>query len=78
VAVLNLVVPQVSAGSIGNRYIVGVGATGTWSGQDNDIAKIDSLSPTVWSFTTPKAGYTLYIDDENEHYKFNGSTWELI
>lgn len=57
---------------------MGVGATGAWVGRDDDIATLASLGPTVWSFTVPKKGYTLYVDDENEHYKFNGATWELI
>lgn len=66
------------AWQVGDRWIVGGSATGAWSGQDNDIAEIASLGPTVWTFTTPKAGYTLYIKDENAHYKWNGSAWTTI
>lgn len=61
--------------SIGDRYIVAAGAINAWSGKDNQIAEWDGSS---WVFTVPKKGYTLYIDDENQHYKFNGSIWEII
>ena len=63
--------------TIGDRYIIPAFAIGAWAGRTNHIAELSSLGPTVWAFTIPKKGYSIYIKDENEHYKFNGSNWEL-
>jgi len=61
-----------SSPSTGDRYIVASGATGAWSGHDNDIAEWGGSS---WSFTTPSEGYLVYIKDENDIYAFDGSNW---
>lgn len=60
---------------IGDRYIVASPATGAWAGREGHIAEWNGSS---WDFTIPKKGYTIYIEDENLHYKFNGGSWETL
>lgn len=53
-------------------YIVGVGGTGDFAGQDNDFAyRIDG----AWSFLTPGAGQLAYDQANNRLIAFNGSVW---
>lgn len=63
---------------VGDRFIVGIGATGAWAGKDNQIATIASLGPTVWTFIIPKPGYTLWIKGRAEHYKWDGASWDSV
>lgn len=65
----DLTAPPSSPGT-GDRYIVGVGATGAWSGHDNDIAEWNGTS---WDFTTPNEGFACWVEDENVIYVYNGS-----
>lgn len=58
----------------GDRYIVGVGATGDWSGRDREIAQWDS-SRSSWLFTVPSGGYFAYVADEQLLYCFEGGLW---
>lgn len=58
--------------SQGDRYIVGVGATGAWSGEDNNIAEYDGAS---WFFKTATDGMTVFITDEDEIYAYQTSAW---
>lgn len=57
------------------RYIVAAGATAEWAGQANRIA---FLLNSVWEFLTPREGWLAHVDDENTHYKYNGTAWELF
>lgn len=57
----------------GYRYLVTVG-TGVFAGHDNQIAYADSDTPT-WQFITPLEGWILWVDNENEYYKFDGTNW---
>ncbi len=59
----------------GNRYLVPIGATGAWAGQDNDIAWYDGVS---WQFDSPSEGWRTHIKDEDADYNFNGTTWSII
>jgi hypothetical protein len=59
------------AGVDGNRYIVGSGATGAWSGEDGNVAVYYS----GWIFYTPKEGWRVWVDDENAFYIYDGSAW---
>ena len=61
--------------SPGDRYAVGIGATGVWSGQDNDIA---IFVGTNWVFFTPSEGWRLYDQGANEIAVFNGTSWEEL
>lgn len=61
--------------TLGDRYIVGAGASGDWAGQDDDIATWDG---TAWVFLTPIEGATTYVDDEAVWYRFEGGSWTLV
>ena len=50
--------PPVSPG-MDDRYIVGTGATGAWSGKDDQIAQWDGLA---WVFTVQTLGMTTYVN----------------
>lgn len=56
----------------GDTYIVGGSATGAWSGQDDDLAV---YYYGEWIFVTPWKGLTVYVDDEDLEYQWNGSAW---
>ena len=58
--------------STGDRYIVASVATGAWTGQEDDIAE---WTGSAWSFDTPLGGWAVWVDDENEMYVFDGSSW---
>jgi len=72
----------------GDRYIVGTGGTGAWSGHDADIAywtTDDASHPTgVWEFYTPKDGWMVFLLDPvfktpNCIYVFiTGSGWTQL
>lgn len=64
--------PSLLTPSLGDRYIVGVGAIGAWAGQDNNIAEYNG---TGWDFTTANEGMGCYVEDEDLIYIYNGSAW---
>ncbi len=55
----------------GDLYIVGASATGAWVGQAGMITYFDQ----IWKFMTPRAGVTLWVNDESLIYTYNGSSW---
>ncbi len=61
----------------GDRYIVGAGATGAWSGHDGEIAEYHAAGAEAitWIFETPWMGYRTYVEDETEFYFWNGTAW---
>jgi len=61
-----------SSPSEGDRYIVASGASGDWSGHDDDIAEYDGSS---WDFYTPNEGFACRVEDEDRNYTYNGSSW---
>jgi len=54
-----------------DRYIIPSGATGAWSGKTNQIAEYT----TVWTYYVPDIGWTVYVDDEQKVYSWNGTAW---
>lgn len=58
--------------SVGDRYLVGASATGSWSGHDDEIAEWNG---TGWDFYTPKDGYILYVVSENTYYIYDQTAW---
>lgn len=56
----------------GDMYLVAGSPTGAWSGQAGKIAYYDQ----VWYFLTPREGLTVWVNDENIHIVYNGSTWQ--
>lgn len=58
--------------SAGDRYIVGSGATGVWSGEDDNVA---IYVGTNWVFFTPSEGWRVYDQGLNEIAVYDGSAW---
>jgi len=56
----------------GDRYIVAVGGTGAWAGQDNAITEWDGAA---WQFIPAVSGLAARVEDEGKLYTFNGSAW---
>jgi len=56
----------------GDRYIVGTGATGSWTGHDDDIAEWKN---SAWVFTETNEGMTTWVEDEDLIYTWNGAAW---
>lgn len=55
----------------GDLYIVGASPTGAWSWQAGKLAYYDQ----IWRFITPNEGMTLWVNDEDLIYTYNGSAW---
>ncbi len=53
-------------------YIVGVGATGLWSGQDNDLA---IGTGSAWVFLTPTDGNFVFDKNDGIQIVFDGTSW---
>lgn len=56
----------------GDLYIVASGATGAWSGKDNQVAWYNS---GAWKFIAPAEGLTFWVKDEDKLYSYTGSAW---
>lgn len=56
----------------GDVYIVAASSTGAWASQDGKIAYYLN---GAWSFIAPREGVTLWVNDEDTHYAFDGSAW---
>lgn len=69
--------PTTVSGDVGKRWIVGPGATGAWSGKDDQIALCTAA--TVWRFLVPKEGFRADVRDENSAYRYSGgsSGWTI-
>jgi len=69
----NLTTPPTA--TLNAAYIVGVGATGDWSGQDNDLA---IGTGSAWVFLTPVEGNFVYDENQSLQIIFNGSSWSAL
>lgn len=58
-------------------YIVGTGATGTWSGKDKQLAYWLTSTGT-WQYVIPLEGFLVHVNDEDKFYKYTGSAWEIF
>ena len=59
------------APNYGDRYIIPSGASGAWSGLDDDIAEYT----TTWGYVTPSAGFSAWVEDVGAWYVYSGSNW---
>lgn len=59
----------------GDTYIVAAAPTGTWTGHATHIAR---YSGSAWEYFTPKAGWEMWVVDENSKVRFNGTAWVVI
>lgn len=55
----------------GDVYIVAASPTGAWAGQAGKVAYYNQ----IWRFITPLEGMTLWVNDENLQYTYDGSAW---
>ncbi len=62
---------DIPAGVYGERYIIPAGATGAWTGLDDDIAEYT----TTWVYTTPSAGMAAFVEDADAYYVYSSSAW---
>ncbi len=58
--------------TVGDRYIVGAGATGSWAGEVGQITLWDGVS---WSFTSPLEGWRCWVADQALMMIYDGSGW---
>ena len=56
----------------GDRYIVGAGAAGAFSGRAGQVALFDL---GVWRFLVPKPGWRAYVEAEGILLAFDGTAW---
>jgi len=67
VAISNAVSTPPGSPSDGDRYIVGAGATGVWSGHEDDLAYWRSSS---WTFMVPSEGWHCYLLNLDSWYVY--------
>lgn len=58
----------------GDLYIVGSSPTGAWSGQAGNLAYFDQ----IWRFIPPNEGMSLWVNDEDVTYSYNGVIWRPL
>lgn len=68
-SVQGIIASSPTASSLGDRWIVESGATGTFAGQDEKIAEFFAS----WVYTTPNEGFAAYVENEDIIYVYNGS-----
>jgi len=61
--------------SRGDRYVVAAGATGAWSGEDDNIAYCSNATGPVWEFTDVKEGMIVWDESRDRYYHYDGSNW---
>jgi hypothetical protein len=57
----------------GDLYIVAASPTDDWAGQAGNISYFDS----IWRFIVPIEGMTLWVNDEDLIYSYDGTAWVL-
>lgn len=59
--------------SAGDTYLIPASATGTnWAGEDGKIGHFYNGS---WQFYNVFEGLTFWVNDEDSHYAYNGTSW---
>lgn len=62
-----------SSPTVGDRYIVGTAAAGSWSGQDGNLAIwVDG----TWQFFVPNIGWRADIASTGAELRFDGTAWQ--
>ncbi|PIX38141.1 MAG: hypothetical protein COZ56_21385, partial [Armatimonadetes bacterium CG_4_8_14_3_um_filter_58_9] len=56
---------------LGDRYIVGPAATGSWTGKSSQVTAYDGSG---WIFMTPINGWFCWVEDEKDIYVYD-TTW---
>lgn len=61
--------------AVGDRYIVAVGGTGVWDGQDSSVAVfVDS----TWQFFAPSIGWRADVAVSGNEVRFDGNGWQAV
>jgi hypothetical protein len=60
-----------------DRYIVPPGATGEWEDVENYIVQWDE-EVDDWIPQEPLDGMLVFVDDEDVHYTYDGTSWETL
>jgi hypothetical protein len=55
----------------GDTYIVAASPTGAWAGKAKNIAYYNQ----IWRFIAPNEGLTIWVNDEDKLYTYNGTNW---
>ncbi|MDU9398021.1 DUF2793 domain-containing protein [Pseudomonas sp. zfem003] len=55
-------------------YIVGSSPTGAWSGKADQLAYW-LTSTGAWQFVIPREGFLVHVNDEDQFYRYTGSSW---
>ena len=72
--VVNITTTAPPTATLNTAYIVGAGATGAWSGQDDNLA-IGNGSD--WLFTIPVDGNFVFDEDTNLQTRYNAGAWSV-
>ncbi|NBZ88132.1 DUF2793 domain-containing protein [Stagnihabitans tardus] len=56
----------------GDSYIVGAGASGDWTGEDNSVAVYNG---SFWDFYEPKTGWRVWVQGEGAEAVYDGTDW---
>jgi len=70
--------PSTLSPSAGDRYIVGTGAIGDWSGEDGNLAVWTyeiAASARSWVIIEPALGWTALDFSNSTLYAHNGTSW---
>jgi hypothetical protein len=55
----------------GDCYIIAASPTGSWASKAGQIAYYEQ----IWRFVVPNEGMSLWVNDENLRYTFDGASW---
>lgn len=58
--------------TLGDRYIIPVGAVGAWANRTNQVAE---WTTTGWTFLVPSVGMSAWVADERIALYFDGADW---
>lgn len=59
----------------GDSFIIPIGATGLWTGQDNRLAIYHQGG---WEIIAPGDGWLVYVQDEDQLLRYLNSDWDLL
>jgi len=72
-SVLDRLATPPSSPTNGDRYLIIATATGDWTGYENNITEYQD----GWVFISPSEGMITWVEDENVHYIYSGSSWSI-
>ncbi len=73
-AINDVELSQPSNPTEGDRYIIPLGATGEWSGQEYKIAHYQD---GAWKLITAQNGWSCWLQSTQKLYVYNGTDWQI-